>query len=60
VRILGLLLFVLGMVGSAYCVWGSFARRRPVDIAFALGAPLALTLAVVGAVLVWVPGFFSP
>lgn len=56
-RVLGALLFLLASGGVAYFTWAMFASRRPRDVVFALLAPLALVLAVVGLVLVFVPEF---
>jgi hypothetical protein len=56
-RVLGALMFVVGGAGTAYATWASFAHRRPLDVAFGLAAPVALTLAVLGLTLVFVPGF---
>lgn len=58
-RFVGGLLFLLGGAGTAYCLHAAFSRRRPVDVAFAIAAPLCLALALVGALLVFVPGFFG-
>jgi hypothetical protein len=59
VRFVGALLFLLGAAGTGYSVWASFERNRPLDVAFAVAAPLAFALALVGLLLVFVPGFFG-
>ena len=58
-RIVGALLFLLGGGGVAYTVTAAFAAKRPRDVAFAVLAPLALTVALAGALLIFVPGFFG-
>lgn len=58
-RLLGLILLVLGAVGTVRAVRGVFAEKRPRDVGFALLAPLAITAALAGALLLFVPRFFS-
>jgi hypothetical protein len=58
-RLLGAVLFLAGCAGTAFAVGGAFARRRPLDVACALLAPVAVAVAVLGAVLVFVPGFLT-
>lgn len=58
-RVLGALLFLLGGAGTAYATWASYHRGRPLDVAFAVAAPVALALALAGLLLVFVPGFFG-
>ena len=58
-RVLGALLFLLGGAATGYATWASYHRARPLDVAFAVAAPLALVLALVGLLLVFVPGFFG-
>lgn len=57
-RALGVLLLLCGSAGTAYSVWAAFERRRPVDVGFGLLAPVLLTVTLVGALLLFVPGFF--
>jgi hypothetical protein len=45
------------MLGAAYCVWASHARKRHVGVLFAVIAPLALLAGVAGAVLALRPDF---
>jgi hypothetical protein len=59
VRLLGLLLLVGGGIGAVRAVRGLFEEKRPRDVGFALIAPLALAAALTGALLLFVPGFFS-
>ncbi len=50
----------LVLVGGAAAAWGvqaSTTRRRPIDLIAALAAPLGVVIALVGVVLVFVPGF---
>ena len=58
-RFVGALLFLLGGGGVAYSVPAMFAAARPRDVAFAVLAPVALTVALTGALLLFVPGFFG-
>jgi len=58
VRVLGALVFLAGGAATAYATWATFQRRRPLDVAFGALAPLALLVALVGLLLVFVPGFF--
>jgi hypothetical protein len=55
-RLLGLILFFLGAAGSVRAVRGIFEEKRPRDVGF---APLAIAAALAGALLIFVPGFFS-
>ncbi len=59
VRALGAFLFVAGGAGTAYSTWAAFSRSRPADLAFAVAAPVCVVVALVGLVLVFVPGFFA-
>ena len=52
-------MFVLGCAATAYSVRGVFAGGRPRDLAFAVAAPVAFLVGLVGLVLVFVPGFFG-
>ena len=50
------------VVGGATLAWamvGSFTRRRPLDVLCAAIAPVAFLLALLGAVLIFVPGFLG-
>lgn len=58
-RVLGALLLLVGATATAWSVWASFEKRRPLDVAFALAAPVALVVALLGALLVFVPGFLG-
>lgn len=59
VRILGILLFLLGCGGTAYATRAMFNSHRPRDLLFAVCAPLAAIIALVGLLLAFVPSFFS-
>jgi hypothetical protein len=54
---LGALLVLGGGAGTALAVVAASTRKRPVDLAAALLAPVALVIALVGGVLIFVPGF---
>ena len=58
-RILGVLLVLAGSAGTAFAIRESFARPRAVGAVFGLLAPVAVVVALVGALLVFVPGFFG-
>ena len=58
-RLLGLILFFLGAAGAVRAVRGIFEEKRPRDVGFALLAPVAIAAALAGALLIFVPGFFS-
>jgi hypothetical protein len=57
-RILGILLFVAGAVSTTYALRESFARPRPVAALFGLLSPVAVLIALLGALLIFVPTFF--
>jgi hypothetical protein len=59
VRVLGVLIFVLGGAGTALATWAAYHQRRPKDVLFAVLAPLAMLVALVGLLLIFVPGFFG-
>ena len=59
VRYLGVLIYVAGAAATAYATWAAFHRDRPRDLLFALAAPVALLVALLGLVLVFVPGFLG-
>jgi hypothetical protein len=56
-RVLGAALVLLGAAGTAFGLHAATARRRPADLAGALLAPIALLIAIAGAVTLFVPGF---
>lgn len=58
-RLLGLLLLALGGTGTVAGVSRLFRERRPRDLMWALLAPAALAIALLGAVLVFVPDFLG-
>jgi hypothetical protein len=59
VRFLGVLLFLVGGGATGYATWASYARSRPRDVLFALLAPVALLVMLLGLVLIFVPGFLG-
>jgi hypothetical protein len=58
-RLLGLIVLVVGAIGAVRAVRGIFQEKRPRDVGFALLAPLAIAAALAGALLLFVPRFFS-
>lgn len=58
-RILGLVMFLTGSAVTAWSVSGSFARPKGKAALFGLLTPVAVLLALAGALLIFVPGFFS-
>jgi hypothetical protein len=58
-RALGAVLLAAGAAGTAYATWASFHRRRPLDLLYAAAAPVAFALALLGMLLLFVPGFFG-
>jgi hypothetical protein len=59
VRILGVLVFVIGCAATAYATREIHRRRRPADVTFAVVAPVAAAIALIGLLLAFVPGFFG-
>ena len=51
------LLVVGGAAGAGWALRAATSRRRPLDVAAALLAPLFVVCALVGAVSWWVPRF---
>lgn len=58
-RALGALLFLAASAGTGYAIRAAFQRSRPADVFFAILAPLAAVLALIGLLLVFVPDFFG-
>lgn len=58
-RLLGILLLVVGVGGTAYAGDAAFRSRRPADLAWAVAAPVAAVLAIVGLLTVVSPGFLA-
>ena len=59
VRALGALLFLAASAGTGFAIRAAFHRSRPVDVLYAIAAPLAALLALIGLLLVFVPDFFG-
>jgi hypothetical protein len=57
VRLLGALGLLVGVVAAGWGIWTAFERPRP--WLGALVAPLGVALALVGALLLVVPDFFT-
>jgi len=58
-RILGLVMFLTGSAATAWTVGASFARAKGKAALFGLLVPVAVLLALTGALLIFVPGFFG-
>ena len=58
-RAVGALLFFAASAGTAYAIRAAFERNRPADVLFAIAAPLAALIALIGLLLVFVPDFFG-
>ena len=58
-RALGALLFLAASAGTGYAIREAYRRSRPADVLFAVLAPLAALLALIGLLLVFVPDFFG-
>ena len=59
VRVVGALLFLAASAGTGYAVRAAYQKSRPADVLFALAAPVAAVIALVGMLLVFVPDFFG-
>jgi len=46
-----------GVAGTAYSLRAIDQSRRPLDVAFAIAAPIAALVALLGLILIFVPGF---
>ena len=58
-RVVGALLFLAASAGTAYSIRAAYQRNRPADVLFAIAAPLAALVALIGLLLVFVPDFFG-
>lgn len=58
-RWVGALLALAGGAGTTWCVVAATTRRRPFDLLAGIAAPVALLVALIGGVLVFVPGFLN-
>jgi hypothetical protein len=59
VRVIGVLMFLAGAAGAVLAIRIAFSRRRPLDLLGGLSAPVAVVVAILGLLLVLVPGFFG-
>ena len=58
-RALGALLFLAASAGTGYAIRAAYQRSRPADVLFAIVAPIAALVALIGLLLVFVPDFFG-
>jgi len=58
-RILGGLIFLVGAAATAVTVHGSFTKPRPAAALLGIVAPLAVLVALTGALLLFIPDFFG-
>lgn len=58
-RAIGAMLFLAGSVGAGLALRASFEKARGVAALFGLLAPLAVLVALLGLVLLFVPGFLG-
>ena len=58
-RVVGALLFLAASAGTGYAIRAAYQKSRPADVLFALAAPIAAVIALVGLLLVFVPDFFG-
>lgn len=58
-RVVGALLFLAASAGTAYSIRAAYDRNRPADVLFAILAPAAALIALIGLLLVFVPDFFG-
>jgi hypothetical protein len=59
VRALAALFATLGTTGAFYATWRSSSSQPPRDLLWAFAAPVGLVVALAGAVMLFIPGFFS-
>lgn len=58
-RIIGALLFLVGMIATALTIRASFERPRPIAALYGLATPVCVLVALAGALLVFIPDFFG-
>jgi hypothetical protein len=58
-RVVGALLFLAGAAAAGVAIRATFERSRGASAAAALGAPVAVVIAIVGLVLAFVPRFMG-
>jgi hypothetical protein len=59
VRVVGALVFLAASAGTAFAIRAATQKSRPADVLFAIAAPVAALIALVGLLLVFVPDFFG-
>jgi|TARA_Y100000294_G_scaffold86692_1_gene81087 hypothetical protein len=52
-------MIMIGILTMGWGLWASFNLKKPFDIFGAACAPIGLVLALIGTLLICVPGFFS-
>jgi hypothetical protein len=55
VRALGVMLFVAAGTAAGFCLREAFRVARPRDLVFAITAPIAIAIAVLGLILAFAP-----
>jgi hypothetical protein len=58
-RVLGAVLFLAGAIAAGTAIRASFEKSRGVAALFGLAAPVAVLVALLGLVLLFVPGFLG-
>jgi len=58
-RILGVLMFLSGFAGGCVAIARAFSAPRPRDLLYGVLAPVAALVAILGLILVFVPGFLD-
>ncbi len=52
-------LIIIGLVALFWGFWAAHEAKKPLDIIGAIAAPVGLIVALLGVLLLCVPGFFS-
>ena len=58
-RLIGIVALIAGLVGTLHATTAAFRAPRPLDLVWALVAPVAAILAIVGLVTIVSPGFLT-
>jgi hypothetical protein len=59
VRLIGILALIAGLTGTVHATRAAFRAPRPLDLVWAVVAPAAAILAIVGLVTIVSPGFLA-